>query len=237
MKKIIAIGALCLFFTSLSAQNDIRFGFQLSPAFSWMSTNVNRINRSGTNLGLKLGMVGEYYFRENYAITSGLGFHFNSGGQLLFENEGTYWSNSDLPGGSVMLNAGEKLKYSLQFVEIPIGLKLRTREFGYLRYFIHPGFTLGFNTQARGEVPNNEDEKFDISGDVNALNLAWGIGAGIEYNISENTALVGGLGFQAGFADLTRDRGNSYIDRDGNERQDNSRGKANSIVLTIAVMF
>ncbi len=241
MKKILALGALCLFLTTLSAQEDVRFGFQFSPSFSWMSTDVTRINRTGTNLGMKLGMIGEFYFRENYAISSGIGFHFNAGGQLLYENAGRYWENSDLPGGPVVLEAGQKLKYSLQFVEIPLGLKMRTREFGYLRYYIQPELLLGFNTQARGEIPGNEDEKFDIKKDVNLLNLAWGIGGGIEYNISESTALIAGLGFQSGFADLTRDKGNFYLPNNATDpndfREDKSKGKVNVIVLRLGVMF
>jgi hypothetical protein len=77
MKKI----ALILFFgVSLNfvyAQfNDVRFGLQVSPTFSWMGANTNRINSSGTNLGLKLGMLGEFYFRENYAFSTGIGFGF-----------------------------------------------------------------------------------------------------------------------------------------------------------------
>ena len=79
MKKIVAIAAFLSLSLSMIAQDDIRFGFQLSPSFSWMNTNVSKINPSGTNLGLKLGMTGEYYFRENYAFTSGIGFYFNNG--------------------------------------------------------------------------------------------------------------------------------------------------------------
>ncbi|HQU60765.1 MAG TPA: PorT family protein, partial [Saprospiraceae bacterium] len=92
MKKIVAIPAfLVLSLIMLHAQNgNVRFGFQLSPAFSWMSTSTNKINTNGTNLGLKLGMVGEFYFQENYAVTSGLGFFFNTGGTLLQERPGNF---------------------------------------------------------------------------------------------------------------------------------------------------
>ena len=47
---------------------------------------------------------------------------------------------------------GVNLKYHIQYLEIPFGLKLRTKEFGYLRYFAEiPIFSLGFKLQARGE--------------------------------------------------------------------------------------
>ena len=92
MKKIVVIAAFLSLTSYMTfAQGDLRFGFQTSPTFSWMSANTNRINSSGTNLGLRLGMLGAFYFRENYAFTTGLGFAFGSGGTLLHEDPGVYW--------------------------------------------------------------------------------------------------------------------------------------------------
>lgn len=228
---------------------DLQFGIQLSPTFSGMTTNDNLINRDGTNLGLKLGVIGEYYFRENYSFHSGIGFHFNAGGTLFYEDQFTradIWRESldnTLAAGVLpdTLSGGLGFKYDMQFVEIPIGLTLRTREFGYIRYYVRPSLHLGFLTQSRGRVQNagfiSEDESFDIGKEVNAINLGWSIGAGIEYSVSERTALVGGLAFQSGFADLTTDKGTT-LQRDGRSpREDDSRGKLNSIVIMLGVMF
>lgn len=247
MKKLII--TLSLLSTSLIgfSQEDLRFGFQLSPSFSWMSTSVNHINASGTNLGLKLGLIGEYYFRENYAIVSGIGFHFNAGGTLLYENEGKYWPNSDIPTSiltdSMTFNPDTKFKYGIQYLEIPIGLKMRTREFGYIRYYFQPDLTLGFKSQARGTIEGvgvtDEDEKYNIRKEVNGINLSWGLGAGIEYTISENTSFIAGLAFQKGFADVTDDRNATYFDsRDGNlEKEEKSKGVVNAITVKVGIMF
>lgn len=242
MKKIIAIAAiLCATLPSLLAQvENVRIGFQLSPGFSWMSTDNNRINRSGTNLGIKLGMLSEFYFRENYAFSTGIGFHFNSGGTLLYENSGSYWTRSDLGPDLDTLPAGVKLKYNLQFVEIPLLIKMRTREFGYLRYFLEPGLFLGLRSQARGTVQGagvgEEAEKINIKREVNALNLSWGINGGFEYSISETTALIAGLGFQVGFVDITGDRGTVFDPSRGN-RDENSRGLTRSINFKLGLLF
>lgn len=252
MKKIVAFAAFFAFVLAANAQEEpLRFGFQLSPTFSWMSTNTNKVNSSGTNLGLKMAMIGEYYFTENYALTSGIGFAFNQGGTLQYELPGCYWRNSNLDLSPDLrsetfncdsLPSGVKLKYELQYLEIPIGLKMRTREFGYTRFYLEPALTLGINTQATGDVKGrgigNEVEKVDISGDVNAFNLAWGVGAGIEYSISENTSLVGGLAFQIGVADASDDGALVFDDRAENgTRLDNSNAKNNNIVIRLAVMF
>ncbi|MBK8041820.1 MAG: outer membrane beta-barrel protein [Haliscomenobacter sp.] len=242
MKKIV----IALFFfwgfqqLGLAQEGDLRFGFQLSPSFSWMNTNDTRINRSGTNLGMKLGMLAEYYFRENYAFSTGIGFAFNHGGTLLFEYGGSYWKNSNLGSSLDTLPDGVKLKYNLQFVEIPATIKMRTREFGYLRYFLEPGITIGLRSQARGSITGrgigDQADKFDIRRDVNGLNLAWGMGGGVEYSLTETTSLVAGLGFQVGFADITEDKG-TVFDPDRGNQLENSKGKVSALTLKLGLMF
>ena len=166
----------------LHSQTDLRFGFQLSPTFGWMNTNENYINRSdGPNLGLKLAVLGERYFRENYAVTFGIGFAFNMGGTLLYEYPGKYWTRSDLGTGLDTLSGKPKLKYSVNYLEIPLGLKMRTREFGYFRFFGEPMVVLGFKNQSTGRIKSVTDaEDINIKKEVNGLNLSWGLGGGAE---------------------------------------------------------
>lgn len=243
MKKIVVLIAfLSLAITAAQAQQlrgDVRFGFQMSPAFSWMATSTNKINTSGTNLGLKLGMIGEYYFQENYAISSGIGFFFNTGGTLLHERAGNFWVNSDLPEACRNLSRDAKLKYSLQYVEIPIGLKMRTREFGYIRYYIEPNLGLGFRTQAKGDITNRGGEEcqdLSIRSDVTLFNLFWGLGGGMEYSVSENTSLLAGLGMQFGFADVTKNQ-DTVILENGSLAAEKSKGIIRALVLRLGVMF
>jgi hypothetical protein len=228
---------------------DLQFGIQVSPTFSGMTTSNNLINRDGTNLGLKLGVLGEYYFRENYSFHTGIGFHFNAGGTLFYEDKFTevdIWRESldnTLAAGVLpdSISGGLGYKYDLQFVEIPIGLTLRTREFGYIRYYVRPALHLGFMTKSRGRVQNagfiSEDESFDIGKETNGVNLGWSIGGGIEYSISEGTALVGGLSFQSGFADLTTDKGTTLQREGRSPQEDDSKGKLSSIVIMLGIMF
>lgn len=244
MKKNIVLAAFFLLTLSgLRAQSsELRFGMELSPSFSWLTTDDNKINRSGSNLGLKLRMLAEYNFQENYAFSTGIGFHFNAGGQLQHDNGGSYWVNSDLGPSLDTLPAGVNLRYNLQYVEIPIGLKMRTREFGYLRYYLHPALTLGFNSQAKGTIEGrgvgNDAEEIKISRDVVGINLAWGIGAGVEYALSENTSLVGGLAFQLGFTDMNKDDGTFFDEsRNGEARKENSKTKNNALTITLGILF
>lgn len=250
MKKIILSLTFVVGLVSLSVAQDLHFGFQASPSWSWMNTDNTKITGSGTALGFKLGLVAENRFSEAYSISSGIGFHFNSGGSLRFRLPGQLWKNSwsefDVsPKVSDTFGVDTKLRYSLTFVEIPIGLKMRTPEQGnHLRYFAEPMVSFGFRTNAKGAVSEatsiSAQEKINIKGDVNGLNLSWGVGAGGEYIVQNNTAIVVGVYFQSGFTDITGNSGSVLYDSSSGSlvaKQDKSKATVKSLTLRFGVMF
>ncbi|NJN32966.1 MAG: PorT family protein [Saprospiraceae bacterium] len=256
MKKILFVFILSLYAAFSYAQTDLHFGFQASPSWSWLATNDSRSSGSGSNLGLKLGLILENRFSQSYAITSGIGFHFNTGGAIQI-NPGVYgkqWRLSrsevtpSLPGvDSVLYGEESKFRYNLTFVEIPIGLKLRTPETGsHTRFFVEPGLTLGIRTRATGKMDafgtDNKQysrESIDIGRESGIINLSWGLGVGGEYIISNNNAITAGIYFQRGFVDATDDDSNStFEDPLGNlnGRPDKSV-LINSFTLRLGLMF
>ncbi len=239
MKKIALLsGIMFLLNFSLSAQDEsFRFGINLSPNFNWLSSNASDITTEGTNFGLRLGFQGEYFFAERYALAAGLGFAFNQGGTLMHTQAGDYWSQSELANVDFhALPENTSLKYSIQYLEIPIGLKMLTNEFGYFRYYAEPGINLGIRTQARGDIFNGDaqlnDNEEDVKADVNLLNLSWGIGAGAEYSINANTILFLGVHYANGFLDVTDDKA---LRADG-ENED-SNGLTRAVTIKIGVFF
>src|SRR5699024_10340723 len=124
-------------------------GPQLSPTFSWMNSNDNFINPNGMNLGAKLGIAAEYHFSSQYSVVSGLNWTFNYGGNLKHDVGGNLLprSNPNLDNPAALENLPDdvNIRYHLQYLEIPVAFKMRTREFGYLRYYFHiPEFYLNF---------------------------------------------------------------------------------------------
>ncbi len=241
MKKIVFfLGLFCFISLVGNAQNDFRFGLHLSPSINWMTTNDNEINSNGSNIGLRLGFSGEYFFADRYAVTASLGFAFGQGGTLLHNQGGNFWTQSDLSNPELndsenALPNGTNLKYRIQYIEIPIGLKMRTDEIGHFRYYGEPILAFGFRTQARGDVMDADGlntEKEDIKADVNFLNLLWGVGAGIEYSINGSTTFVGGIQYSQGFLDVTD---NSAVKNDGS--REDSNAVTRSITLRLGVMF
>ena len=89
-----------------------------------------------------------------------------------------------------------------------MGLKLKTNEIGYFTFYTHLGVNTGINIKATGEVENYELDNTNISDEVKLFNLAYFIGAGAEYSIGGNTAIVLGLTYTNGFVDITKDTDN-----------------------------
>ena len=231
MKQLALFATFLMLFTfQMSAQDlsntGLRLGLQLSPTFSWLNSDDNSINNNGTNLGLKLQLMTETYFREEYAVTVGFGFGFNHGGTLQFDDGGRLWQKT-LGEGAETFPEGVDLKYEIQYIEIPVGLKLRTREFGYIKYFAEPHLVPAFQTKARGTARGNEAlENLNIKEDVHTLAFSWGIGGGLEYSIAEGTSLVTGLYYQRLFTDVTEDS-------DG----DDSKVSLSALTIRLGVLF
>ena len=234
-----------------SAQTQIdfsqfRFGLNLSPSISWVNTDDNRISGDGTAFGIKLATQAEFFFAPNYAIETGIGFHFNTGGTLLSRYGGRFFTES-LDAGSAFNNervpAGPnvRLDYSVSYLEIPLALRLHTREFGFVRYYVQaPAFTLGIRTGAKANISGGgiaDADDFDdvaIDREVAPLALSWGFGGGAEYEVGGGTVLLGGLQFQRVFTDFTKDDDYVYTDRRGG---DDPKAGINSITLRLGVLF
>lgn len=216
----------------LNAQSNFRFGIQTSPTFTWLSTDNKDINGNGSNLGFKLGLIGEIDINESYSFVSGINFGFNHGGTLKYNKGGKYWptvTDDDLPDGV-------NLKYNIQMIEIPFGMKMKTNEFGLFRYYAElPIFTIGIISKSTGDIKgtaNSNRSKENIADELKALSIAWGFGAGVEYEISSSTKLVGGLGFQQYFLDFTENNGTV----DGGEKDDSKAGMG-GLTIKIGVIF
>lgn len=244
MKKIaLALGFLFALQGIVSAQSEFRFGVQASPTWSWLRTDDKLIENTGSNWGLKFGVLGEYYFAPNYAFTGGLGFGFNHGGTLLNGyNQSVPWPNTDLSNPLLdTLPKDAKLHYRLTYVEIPFGLRFRggSNEDSRLKFYAEaPVFSIGFLTKALGDIRGtaiDQTEDENIRDDVNGLSLSWGVGAGIEYEAASNATIVAGLFFQQQFTDMTDDSGS--VQRNGDWKQEKSKGAFNALSLRLAFFF
>lgn len=260
MKKIAFVSTFFLLFTFIAASaqspaiiyapRTIRFGVQASPQWSWVRTDDKSLQGLGTNWGLKLGAVGEFYFAPNYAFATGIGFGFNEGGRI--QNgyaKGEFWPNSlDATSALRSLPTYAKLHYRINYIEIPFSLKLRggSNENSPVKYFIElPTLTLSIVSKATGDIVGddnlpaaNADQANDIKlvKEVRPLALSLGLSAGIEYELAANAHLMIGLGYQQQFTDFTSDNAR-VTTSGGTTTTDNSKATIRSLVFKAGIFF
>ena len=137
----------------------------------------------------------EYYFAPNYALVTGLNLTL-LGGNLLF-TDSVDISTGD--GDHVIIPAGTTVAINANYISIPVALKLKSNEIGYFTYFAELGFTPQINIGSRASSDGNALDKDNVSKEINAFNVSFFFGGGIEYNIGGQTSLMGGIFFNNGF--------------------------------------
>lgn len=199
MKKYLFIAILALISVKAFSQST-RFTVFVDPQFSWMSSDIKTVESDGSKFGVNIGLNLDKFFAPNYALMTGISID-NTGGNLTFEND----KKIKISGTDTTLNPGSTVHYKLQYINIPLGLKLKTNEIGYLTFFTHLGINGGINIKATGEVDDFELDSENISEEIKLFNLGYYIGAGAEYSIGGNSAIILGLTYTNGFIDITDD--------------------------------
>ncbi|MBX7107440.1 MAG: PorT family protein [Chitinophagales bacterium] len=206
MKKALFIVLLGVCMMKASAQgtsqdSGVRFGLSLSPQISWLSSVDKGLEGNGSYLGFSYGLLMDILIPTNYAFATGLLISYE-GGKLTYTDStkfNTYPDNT--------YPAGTNVDYRLQYIEIPLSMKLRTNQIGYLTYFGQFGLQGGIAIRSRADLDAYnaalDEEKVDFGKDVTPGNLGLLLGGGIEYEISGKTALLAGIQFHNGFIDVT----------------------------------
>ncbi len=231
-------------------EKSFRIGFQASPVFSSIRSSSNIIVNSGGNVGWKLGVISDIQLREKLSVTTGVNMAFKEGGELLYEVGGNYLPEAELSdpllqSGDKPLPDGVKIRYKLKYLEFPVGLKFRTASSGNITYFLEaPVFTFSFLLKGRGDI---ESEDFlytqeNIYKDVVVPNIFVGLGAGVEYAINGNNTLLGGIYFQRGLVDATKNNGwtaiqNPNVNPMYLKVKDDSHARVSNFILFIGLLF
>ena len=195
MKKITFLVLFLLAgFTSMA---QVEIGLMVSPTISsprFIAEDKYNFENEGSKLGLGVGVVADYFFAQNYAFSTGL-IYRSKGGELSYR-----FAREE--NGSTVTTQGQD-DNSLQYIELPISLKLFTNE-------VAPGTILYF--QVGGSLNTR------VSANVNGEKVINGEKVAKRFSIFEADAILGGgAEFQMGestklFAGLTYHRGLSNID-------------------------
>ncbi len=238
--KNVTILVFGMLITQLSfAQGEFRFGLKGSSNFGWVGGTSKNIVNDGTTVAFGYGIMGDYYFKPNYGISaeimlSNIKSKFTVTEPLVFNS---------VPGDTVN---DLRYEYNIQYLDIPLTMKFRTKEIGDMTYFGQFGVSMGFALNAKTSIVSTGLPKFisdqepteyrvnDAEGDAFTVNnfddkvflfrLPLIIGGGIEYKMAGSTSLQGGVRIANTFTDM-------FV------KDKTAIAKNNYVALSIGVLF
>jgi opacity protein-like surface antigen len=218
MRRILVITIILGAIISIQAQSPVRFSVHLDPQFSWFNTDVNAVDPEGSIFHLQAGLTMDYFFEENYAFSMGLSIN-NLGGNLQYADSTEFSSKGDV----LLVEPGQTVKMNLQYIDIPLGLKLKTEELGYATFFLQLGFNPMININGKASTGDGAIDNQDIRESIHRFNLGYHVGAGVEYQLGGSTAAIGGIRWSSGLTDVTNN--------------DNANVKTNAISIHLGILF
>lgn len=182
----------------------LRFGIHTDPVISWFSTDIDAVNNQGARPGFNFGLTINRYFTPNYSFSSGINI-ISAGGRLVSDSTTLFDLSYKNTSKTETVAPGNAIIYKIQYVSIPLGLKLQTNQIGYFTFFTDLGIDPKIVIGGKVDIPSRGIEGARVTKEIRLFNLSYHIMAGTEYSIGGNTAFVLGLGFDNNFFDITND--------------------------------
>lgn len=213
MKKLTLVALLLVLTSTAFAQ--LEMGIKITPAIA-----SNRViapkdlgfEKEGGQFRFGFGVIGDYYFTDNAAFSTGLSFTGKGGSISYLEN-----------------NVRLVEEISLQYLEIPVTVKLFTNEVAPdMQVYFQTGLSLNPRIAAKvnGEKLDQNDEKYNKR--FNVLDTDVILGSGVELQLGESTKVFGGLSYHRGLIN---------IDDHHQDRSDKIEIRNNVVSLDLGVKF
>lgn len=201
MKKAVLILVALFTATTIFAQSEkpyygFKLGLTAHPTFGFIKPQKGK--NDGISLGFSYGLIGDFNFAENYSFSTGLTVTTINGKSVEI-NSAHYHAAGD--PNSLSYN----IKYKMQYIEIPLTIKLKTNQFGDVRWYGQFGLSTDF---AIGRKQNAEQgttvlaNNVDASEWTNFFRAGMIIGGGLEYSLGDKTSVVTGLSLNNGLTSI-----------------------------------
>ncbi|MEL7002281.1 MAG: porin family protein [Bacteroidota bacterium] len=179
-------------FGSLSSFAQVKLGFQFSPTLSSNRIDADSdtlsLDTDGTGVRFAAGPIVDIGFTDNYFVSTG----------LLFVSKRAGLEANALNDA----NPAFTEEYRLQYLQIPLSLKLLTNEVAIdKKIYFQFGTTLEFAVQ---DEPDDSDN-FIIE-DFKLFDSSLLVGVGLEYKIGVSTILFGGFSYHRGLLNAVSDQ-------------------------------
>lgn len=257
MKKVWLLSLSIMFASaSFSQENIFSLGFNVSPNIGWLSVTDTDIEDdysfdhegSTARMGFAYGLMVEYHFTENYHLSASVN-HLMTGGRFTGTNTET--GDLTLPTVANQDKVYFATNYSpvkLNYLHIPVGLRLKTNEIGYFRYFGNLGFAGAFGIGSKTDV-NLSYYEFDEANNTAVaetdvlrentefqarfLSTFFTVGAGAQYSMGGNTLLHFGLDVNIGLGNIvSKNEYQAY-----NNISENMTAKNSYVALNVGIFL
>lgn len=264
MKKLSTFILLFALTTSIMAQDGeklpvFRFGLKVSPSVAWLGPDKTKFNglsveNGGAKIKFGYGLITEFRLAKNYSFLTGVEVNY-IGGSINYKdaNKVNYKLNDST---ALFLKSRE---YRQQYITIPLALKLKTNEIGFITYFGQIGVDASFKIKGRAnddgtlysadslgvyslQGVDHTETDVDILKQIGLFRIALNVGLGAEFNIAGNTSLLCSLNYNNGFTNFfynkTKDT-NKLVDSNNPVAAQKLEEKATSnyVSLTVGVLF
>jgi hypothetical protein len=189
-----------------------KFGVHADPMITWFGSDNSVVVNKGASPGFNFGLSVYRYFGPNYSFSTGINL-ISAGGSLLSSDTTIFYISHSQSLKLVKVNPGEAIIYKIQYLSVPLGLKLQTNQIGYITFFTDLGVDPKVVIGGKADIPSCNIKGENAMEEIRMFNMSYHIIAGIEYGVGGNTAVVLGLGFDNNFLDITREKGNQPVDK------------------------
>ena len=227
-KMLLIISLVAAFSVGANAQmENVRLGIKLGPTVDWASSGSTAATNEGIRLGGNLGLVCDYYFTDNVAVSSGVNFN-------LLRLKYTFIDYRRAEDFLEEANISVSRRLNATNIEIPLKAKLRFEVIDSFMAYAEAGAGLSLNCKDYGKDSYTfywssfEGESYvDCTNQYRPLQLSMVFGLGAEYEINRNLSV---------FAQLTFDHAFSNAFVSSLEKQTGSILRNNYIGIEVGVM-
>jgi hypothetical protein len=175
--------------TYSQGKSPLKLGLKVAPNLGWMSPSTKGYKSDGAKMGATIGFISDFYFAENYALSTGFNFQFINGKLNYFDSLDVNNPNSEI-----------FRKYNFLYLEIPLMIKMKTKPFGKISYFGQIGLGTGFRLKATVKdevtpaIPDmGSPENFNYG--TTLIRESVLVGVGCEYSIDESSRILIGVSY------------------------------------------
>ena len=196
-----------------SSQNksykSVMCGIKVSPNLGWFIPDTKGFKSEGVVFGFSWGFMADFAFSKNYALATG----FN----VIASNGKMSYSDHDSVN-NVWVAGNRSRTYKLRYLEIPLTLKMRTRDFGKFTFYGQIGLGTGFRIRAKASdefTDNNNNtltEEDNIKDDIFLLRESLLLGIGTEFSLGGSTKLIAGFDYNGNLIDPVKDNSTIKVD-------------------------